>query len=461
MNCWPPPSQSARIPRALLATLAFSLALPLACPRPARAQEPPIPDFVHTAPAPEPPTPAFPQPAPAPPAVTVLDLNQCLHLALDRQPRLAAARASLAAAQDGLQALENLRLAAVVDREIPVRRRQAALGVTAAAAGVDVAEHDAAYAVARSYFTILFAREQEEVARSVVDRLTAIQQTAKRQLDAGARDVSSADVNRATVYLRLARAKRVEAAGGVIRARAALKEAVGLGDVCLDVPPGRLPEPAVSPCLGDIVALALARRGDLVRATVFAEVACLEIDAQGTSIHPKMNTFAIGSDIHAVQVPQGVANTEYRPGAVPPEMPALLAGPRADRVKRAQDLHFRARAVVETARNLITLEAEDAVLRWQQAAQQVAEAREAAATGTTLAEDLTKDFTAGLKVKVDEVVNARVLAAQARSQLNEYLYREILALLDLERITAGGVCANLVEAAAQPEAARKDNGGTK
>src|SRR5262249_40931199 len=160
---------------------------------------------------------------------------------LDRQPRLAAARASLAAAQDGLQGLEDLRLAGIVDREIPVRRRQASLGVTAAAAGVDAAEHDAVYAVARSYFTVLFAREQEEVARSVVARLTAIQQTAKRQLDAGARDVSSADVNRSTVYLRLARARRVEAAQGVRRALASLKEAIGVSDVCLDVPPGRLP----------------------------------------------------------------------------------------------------------------------------------------------------------------------------------------------------------------------------
>jgi len=74
-------------------------------------------------------------------------------------------------------------------------------------------------------------------------------------------------------------------------------------------------------------------------------------------------------------------------------------------------------------------------------------AREAAETGDKLAEDLTKDFTSGAKVKVEEVVNARVLAAQARSQYHEFLYKEILALADLERITAGAFCAGFVEPA--------------
>ena len=53
--------------------------------------------------------------------------------------------------------------------------------------------------------------------------------------------------------------------------------------------------------------------------------------------------------------------------------------------------------------------------------------------------------------------NSRVLAAQARSQYNEYLYRQIVALADLERITGGAFCARLVEIAQPP--ALKDNAG--
>ena len=44
--------------------------------------------------------------------------------------------------------------------------------------------------------------------------------------------------------------------------------------------------------------------------------------------------------------------------------------------------------------------------------------------------------------------HAHVLASQARSQYNEFLYNEILALADLERSTAGGFCAGLVKPAA-------------
>ena len=67
---------------------------------------------------------------------------------------------------------------------------------------------------------------------------------------------------------------------------------------------------------------------------------------------------------------------------------------------------------MEVTRGLVALEAEDAFLRWQEASLQVPPAREAAEAGDKLADDLTRDYTAGLKVRTDEVVTARVLAAQ-------------------------------------------------
>ncbi len=390
-------------------------------------------------------------PAEARPAASTMTLNlaECLHLALERQPRVAAQRASLAAAEDGKHALEALRFPATLDPEIPVRRKQAALGVQAAAAGLDHAERETVYAVTRTYFTVLYARQQEQVARGVVERLTATHDAAQRALDAGARDVTSTDVSRSLVYLRLAQTRRTQAAQGAKRALVALREAIGLGpDVTLDVPPGRLPTPAARPDRDAVVAAALARRGDVIQATVFAQVACLEVEAQGTTHHQRMQTFAAGSDIHSHPVPQGTHNAEYQPGAVPPEMPTLLAGSRAERVKHAEDLSARAQAVVEATRNLVALEAEDAYLRWEEAAQQARQAREAAETGEAMANDLNKDFAAGQRVKVEDVVNAHVLASQARSQYNEYLYQQILALAELERVTAGGFRAALVDAAA-------------
>jgi outer membrane protein TolC len=377
-----------------------------------------------------------------------LDLAASINLALERQPRIAAARASLAAAEDSKHSLDALHIPTILDPELAIRRRQACLGITAAAAGLEQAEHDTVYAVIRTYYTVIFAREQERVARGVVDRLSAINEVARGALQSGAKNVTSSDVNRTLVYLRLAQTQQYKAAQGVRRATAALREAIGIGPECrIDVAPGKLPRLDVQVNLDDVVAKALSRRGEMVQAGIFAQETCLEIYAQGSSIQRRKETFAAGSDIHSRPVPIGEHNDDYRPGGIFPEMPTLLVGNRHERVKHAQSLNVRADALVEGTRNLIALEAEDAFLRWEEASQQITAAKEAAESGDQLADDLSKDFTSGLKVRVEDVVNARVLGSQARSRYNEFLYHQILALADIERITAGGVCSGILELA--------------
>jgi len=120
-------------------------------------------------------------------------------------------------------------------------------------------------------------------------------------------------------------------------------------------------------------------------------------------------------------------------------------------VQHAQSLNDRAAAVADKTRNLIVLEAEDAFRRWEEAARKLEHTRKGIAAGDRLAENTRNQFTARLKVRLEEVITAQVLAAQARSQHNETLYQEILALADLERITAGAFCAGL--AAPVPAAA--------
>jgi len=432
----------------LVHTLLLALAVGLVSGGPVDAKEPQSAQGGSAAS-----TPLTPTPLPAGEkgreegSVMKLNLAECLSLALQQQPRVAAQRASLAAAEDNSRSLEALRLVSLLDPEIRVRRRQACLGVTAASAGLDRAEREAAHAVTRTYITVLFAREQERTAAGIIERLTALRDTAQRAVDAGDPNVTVYDVKRTAIYVRLAETQRIQAAQGVQRAVLALKEAIGLGSgAAVEVPPGLWTEPQQRPNHDDVVAWALARRGELVQASVFVDVTCLEVEAQGTCCMVKrMDTFAAATDIHALQVPQGVNNAEYRPGAVAPEMPVSLAGSRQERMKRALDFNVRASAGLSAARNLITLEAEDAFLRWEQAVRQVAEARDAADNGDKFAEDLTKDFTARLKVKIEDVINARVLAAQTRGQYNEFLYKELLALAELERVTAGGFSAGLVE----------------
>jgi outer membrane protein TolC len=171
----------------------------------------------------------------------------------------------------------------------------------------------------------------------------------------------------------------------------------------------------------------------------------MEVDAQGTSCRTRMNTFASAGDIHAREVPPGMSDGEYRPGALAPEMPATLAGSRSDRMERARSLSARAAAVVDKTRNLITLEAEDAFLKWQEAFRKLGPASQSADTADKLADNLTKDYSGGQKVKVDDVIAAQVLAAQARAQANETLFQYLLALAGLERITGGGFNACLAQ----------------
>src|SRR5258708_3903998 len=85
------------------------------------------------------------------------DLADCLQLAFQGQPRIAAARSSLAAAEESKRAIDNLRIPDVIDRELPYRRKQASLGVAAAAAGVDRQQREPIYPVSPTYFTLLYA----------------------------------------------------------------------------------------------------------------------------------------------------------------------------------------------------------------------------------------------------------------------------------------------------------------
>jgi hypothetical protein len=71
--------------------------------------------------------------------------------------------------------------------------------------------------------------------------------------------------------------------------------------------------------------------------------------------------------------------------------------------------------------------------------------REAAEKANKLADDTQNDFTAGTRVKVEDVLSDEVLEAQAKSQYNEVLYRLTLALAALERVTAGGFVAGFCD----------------
>lgn len=391
-----------------------------------------------------------------PGAIPVLDLAQCLHLA-QQQPRLVAARASLAAAEAQLHALENLHAIPVLPggRELPIRRKQAALGVEIARAELARAEQDVAYNVTRTYFTAVYAKKQKKVTATVTRELGLFHGIVRKGVDTGeARAWTKNDVEYIASYLRLAQSRDVEAAVGIDRALAALQEAMGAEPHgCFQLADDTLPYRPLDLCGDEIVNLALTRRPEVAQADTLISVYQLEVDAQCKICGPTAKTFAAGSDIHARMIPPELHNGEYRPGGLAPEMPVILVGKKCDRKERAQVFADRAAAVADKTRNLIVLEAKDVYLRWLEAARRVPLTEDAAKQAEALVRDTREDFEApagGKRFKVSDGVTFEVHAAQARSQYNEALFRYVIGLAGLERVTGGGFCAGFSAPSAPP-----------
>lgn len=371
-----------------------------------------------------------------------LGLDQCIQLGLERQPALAAARASLAAAESGEQGITNLpRIANLVQRDLRIRRSQACLGVDIAAAGLRQAEWETRYAVRRTFYSVQYARKQEAVINSALDKIKEARIKAQKLLDAGdpAFKITAIDLKILDLNAEFVKTKQAEARVGVHKATAALREAVGVGvDYPLDVAAEPLPALVGELNKEELISQARANRGELEQVMLVNRVTELEIDAQARNrFKMQVGTFAQGADIHVKPVPTGVSNGEYRPGAIGPEMPPFMFGKRPYRVQRAEDLNQRSVAVVDKTLNLVALEVEVTYLEWTKAAQDYRSLSKTPKMASDIAEDVKKRFDDG-KLTAEDYLRARTLVDQAQAQVNQAEFEHALALAALERVTAGG-----------------------
>lgn len=388
-----------------------------------------------------------PRPAEAPAATThvvapgPLGLEECVALSFERQPAIAAARASLSAAISGQQALCNLpRFANLLAHDLQVRRQQAAAGVNIAQAALLQAEWETRYAVTRNFYTVQFVHLQLAVIADSLKTLEKGRADAKNVLkigDPNAR-ITSADVDAIEVQIELLQTKNDEASVGMQKAVSALREAIGLNPDCpLRIAAEPLPQVVEGLCKEDLIALALSRRGEVVQAHFANRLTEMEIWAQERLRGLQQKTFAAGADVHARPVPQGIFNKEYRPGAIGIEMPPFLVGRKCDRVQRAGDLNQRAIAVVEKTTNLVALEVDYYYLNWIEARKKSERLARALPQSRRVAESAEKRLTQG-KLSGRDYLEGVTLPQKVRAQLNEALYLHALAVAALERATAGG-----------------------
>jgi outer membrane protein TolC len=394
--------------------------------------------------------------------VRVFDLYACRQIALERQPAVAAARAGLEAATARSQAVDNLRVPTCLVRDLPIRRKQAALGVVIAEAGVTRAAGDTVYGVTFSYISAVYAGAQRQVAQDAIEALNDVKDFVDAGVQSGAKGVTREDQEKVAIRLLRARARLEETTQGEQRALSALREAMGLGPDCPVAPAdARLLDADPEVDLPTVIALALARRGEMIQAANAAQVTGYEVDAQASRLlSPTVRTFAANSDIHGQPVPAGMYEDNYRPGAVPPEMPTQISGSRSARVEQAQAYSARAGAVADKTRGLITLEAEQAYYRWREAAAREERYRDAATRAEKQARDVRQSMRRGLpRGSVDTVLSFQQLATEMRVEANLARYQKLLALAALERVTAGGFQPGYTPAPAPPEGAQKNNDG--
>src|SRR5262245_1268471 len=149
---------------------------------------------------PGPAAPAALQPPAEPPPLTLLD---CLRIANQRQPALAAARASLAAHEAGYRGVMGLRAPGFIAPDLPIRR-QACRALSAARAELYQTEYHTTYAVIRMYYSAVYARQQVDVTNDVVGNLRFWQERISDVVRAGTdRKLNQDHVAKVTIYLKL------------------------------------------------------------------------------------------------------------------------------------------------------------------------------------------------------------------------------------------------------------------
>jgi hypothetical protein len=250
------------------------------------------------------------------------------------------------------------------------------------------------------------------------------------------------------LYEKRVESRRAEAVRGEELALAALREAMGLPPLaCLVVAAEALPDPQVAVDRCQIIALAVERHGRVVQADAVARLSRLEADAQARLCSPlEVSTFAAFGDIHSEVVPEADYHEAYRPGAVPMAMPVTVGGRRSSRVQLVGQYADRNAAAADKARALIALQAEEAYLRWQQARTQLRLRREAQDIAAGMLDRLTADFNKGARIVIETLLANSFLAALAEAEYNEVLFDKLVALLNLERVTAGGFRSGLIPA---------------
>ena len=377
-----------------------------------------------------------------PVVVPTLSLAECVAIGLERRPALKAAQASYESALLGHRGIENLPIFASLARpDLSVRKKQSLQSISVARAGVDKARHEAIYDVTRTYYTYVYARQQEQTAATVISELEVFVKVVERLLKATPADPKS-KVTKFTLsgvqnFISEIRLAAFKAELGRRQALVALKESMG-GEFERNFVPRDTTLPLLSDAISkeQVIGLAMSRRPEMVMAAAGSEAFRLEICAQLKTRGFQVLTLGGGRDIHSQQVPLPIRDGDYRPGGLSPEIPSNFVGNREDRVARAVVLSQRADAASEQIVNLIRLESENAYLAFEVSARRLVEAKKRYDNARKTLEEAK--IVAITTLDPDLIMTNATITGRASAEYVEATFDHLKNLATLERVTAGG-----------------------
>lgn len=377
-----------------------------------------------------------------------LSLGECISVAVGRHPSIKAAKLSLQSNEQGYQSLLKFgTVGTLISPDLDIRKQQAQRGLAAAAAEYQKAHNEVVQDVTRMYYTAVYAKQQQAVADDLVGKLNNLVEIIDNILKNADDPKTLEGLNRGKLLLAQigtyeAQGKQAEARIGRQRALAALRQAMAVEESSFpfQVKDKELPVMDQQQPINKelVVDLAVCRRPELAMAAAGVDAFRLEVYAQGKIPFKRVvPTLASGTDLHSKEIPQAMRGKDYRPGAIAPEMPPQLVGSKFDRVCRAMTYSQRAETVYDSARSLVTLEAENTFFEFQLAGKKLQLAKLQYDKALEL-QQYFKDTAQDIKAK-DVIVQGMVITAKVQSDYVTAVYEYLLALSALERVTAGGI----------------------
>ncbi len=382
------------------------------------------------------------------PSESRLGLDECIAIAMEKQPAILAAKSTLVTARDKKVALDNIGLLAnLATPEMQIRRQQCCLGIEQSEALVLKAEHETRQAVTYSYLMAVYAKQQHRQLLDMIENTKLLRRGAEAKSERFPGQVDLVDIALSASQSRLS-----DAENGILQAVGALREAMGTTDPVVPFH-DHLPRSLNSiSTREEAVQMALANRPEMRQAELGQQAFGLEVCAQEKNrFSRRLATLASATDIHSILVPPGEFVENYRPGAIVPEMPVFIAGRRQDRVNQANDLHMRAFDLQDKVRNLVELEAGNVWLRWDKENKKGPILKKGIELAAKRSEELKNEFSEVPKIAPREVLEAGLIETTLRQQAVEAHLASLQALAVLERATGGAFQMELDWSAPPPE----------